>query len=70
MANETISTAPALHASALEPVPMDGCLICAAAATGREAARRLTSTVSLWAANKTIALHPHRRATDMKGAAA
>lgn len=64
MAGET-TTAPVL-----EPVPMEGCPICAAAVTNREAARRLGSAVSLRSANDVIRQHPHRRATDVKGAAA
>lgn len=75
MTSETTATTPAFHppvlrAPALEPVPVEGCPICTAAVTRREAARRLGSFVSLQSTNDVISQHPHRRATDAKEVAA
>lgn len=75
MTSETTATtpalrAPALRAPALEPVPVDGCPVCTAAVTKREAARRLGGVVSLRSTNDVISQHPHRRATDAKEVAA
>lgn len=60
--------APALHVPLLQPVPVEGCPICAAAATARESARNLGSVLSERAADQTIRQHPHRCSTDRKGA--
>ncbi len=60
----TTTTAPALRVPPLQPVPVEGCSICLAAANARESARLLGSIVSERAANTTVQQHPHRRATD------
>lgn len=62
------ATTPALHVPLLQPVPVEGCVICGAAAFSREGARSLGSTVSERAADDTIRQHPHRRSADRKGA--
>lgn len=63
------TAAPALHVPALQPVPVEGCSVCAAAGRQRSSARGLGSIVSEQAADETIRQHPHRRATDQRGAA-
>ncbi|OYP17332.1 hypothetical protein CFC35_24855 [Streptomyces sp. FBKL.4005] len=55
------------QAPLLEPVPVEGCRICAALARGRTAARLCRSPVSVQNYNDQIRHHPHRRATDWKG---
>ncbi|WP_159395617.1 hypothetical protein [Streptomyces sp. 3211] len=62
--------APALPRSELEPVPVPGCLICGAAGRRRERLRSLGCGVSRRSCNDIIRQHPHRRATDEKGATA
>ncbi|WP_405398475.1 hypothetical protein [Streptomyces microflavus] len=63
----TSTTTPALHVPLLQPVPVEGCTICGAAASSRTSARSLGSTLSERAADETIRQHPHRRSADRKG---
>ncbi|MFF8367822.1 hypothetical protein ACF05W_03160 [Streptomyces lydicus] len=63
---ETTST-PAVQMPALEPVPVDGCVICKAAANGRTSARARGAAGTVGDFNRIIGEHPHRRVTDWKG---
>ncbi|MEV7286316.1 hypothetical protein AB0O01_17370 [Streptomyces sp. NPDC093252] len=44
--------------------PVEGCPVCAAAATARDSARKPGSAVSERAADETIRQHPHHPGTD------
>ncbi|GAA1923033.1 hypothetical protein [Streptantibioticus ferralitis] len=59
---------PEVRVPALEPVPVEGCRICAAAARRRETARKTASVISVRACGITISQHPHENAPE-KGAA-
>ena len=62
----TTTTTPALRGVDLQPVPVEGCLICLAASRSRASGRTLGSIVTERAADTTIREHPHRRSTDRK----
>ncbi|MEV7465883.1 hypothetical protein AB0O20_05130 [Streptomyces kronopolitis] len=66
--SEEAATAPAVQNTALEPVPVEGCVICKAAANGRTSAYARDAEGSVRAFNLIIGQHPHRRVTDGKGA--
>lgn len=61
-------SSPALRTSKLEPVPVEGCRICLAAANRRSASRCRGDMVGIRNFNDMIRQHPHRRATDGRGA--
>jgi hypothetical protein len=48
-----------VRASGLEPVPVEGCAVCAALGQEREAARHLDNRAKVNEANAEIANHPH-----------
>lgn len=64
--SETAATL-ALRVPLLQPVPVEGCAICGAAASSRASARRLGSTTAECAADEAIRQHPHRRCTPDHG---
>lgn len=59
--------APVLHVSLLQPVGVEGCPACGAAAAARASARKRGDAATEREANETIQQHPHRRSTDYKG---
>lgn len=69
MSSSETKTAPALRPPVLEPVPVDGCRICGAAANGRAWARCRGNAGGVRNYNSIISQHPHRRAADWKGSA-
>ncbi|WP_274559105.1 hypothetical protein [Streptomyces spiramyceticus] len=58
---ERTSTTPAITVPALEPVPVDGCDVCAALVRQREASRSV-DPLTVQSCNEELASHPHRRA--------
>ncbi|MGW2919554.1 hypothetical protein ACWDBF_17070 [Streptomyces angustmyceticus] len=66
--SEETTTAPAVQMPALEPVPVDGCVICKAAVNGRTSARARGATGAVAAFNRIVEEHPHRRESGWKGA--
>ncbi|MFF4531467.1 hypothetical protein ACFY1P_19625 [Streptomyces sp. NPDC001407] len=56
--------APAVRMPTLEPVPVDGCVICKAAANGRTSARARSAAGTVRDFNGIIRQHPHRRITN------
>lgn len=60
----TTTAAPAVRHGDLEPVPVEGCRICAAASNGREGARGRGDFVGVRKYGDMIDQHPHRRSTD------
>lgn len=63
-----IAATPAQHPPpTLEPVPVEGCRICTAAANGRKSAWNLGSERGARRFSDIISQHPHRRATDARG---
>ncbi|MFB8107308.1 hypothetical protein ACFC3O_31635 [Streptomyces sp. NPDC056007] len=66
MTTTQAATAPAVRHPALEPVPVEGCRICAAASNGREGARGRADFVGVRKYGDMIGQHPHRRTTDGK----
>ncbi|MBT2400587.1 hypothetical protein [Streptomyces sp. ISL-100] len=64
--NEHTASAPALPDPNLEPVPVDGCGVCAALAKQRETARTAGSPVTVRSCNAELQNHPHRRSVDRK----
>jgi hypothetical protein len=55
----SVSTAPVVLVSGLEPVAVEGCDVCGALVVQREAARKVANAAKVKALNDEIARHPH-----------
>ncbi|MFD8112510.1 hypothetical protein [Streptomyces microflavus] len=66
MTTHQAGSAPAVHHAVLEPVPVEGCRVCAAASNGREFARGRADFVGVRKYGDMIGQHPHRRSTDTR----
>lgn len=53
-------------ASALEPVPVEGCDVCEALAVQREEARGRAGSMTVRECNSELSSHPHRSGSDRR----
>ncbi|MEU3598850.1 hypothetical protein ABZ714_08995 [Streptomyces sp. NPDC006798] len=57
-----------MRGSELEPVPVEGCAICAAASNGRDRCRHRGDVPGVRKYSAMIEQHPHRSAAERDGA--
>ncbi|WP_369188717.1 hypothetical protein [Streptomyces sp. R08] len=60
----SVSTAPVVLLSGLEPVAVEGCDVCGALVVQREAARKVANAAKVKNLSDEIARHPHADAPD------